>query len=56
MRIAILNYPRGVVEIIENAPHMDSNEKVEEWLVKHGYRMKDIYYMTDCCINFVTIE
>lgn len=46
MKIAILNYFAGSVEIIEDAPEMEY-EDVEEWLVEHGYNLDCIDWMTD---------
>lgn len=46
MKIAILNYFAGSVEIIEDAPEM-LYEEVEEWLMEHGYSLDCIYWMAD---------
>lgn len=47
MKIAILNYFAGSVEIIEDAPEGMTYEEVEEWLVEHGYSLDCINWMAD---------
>lgn len=46
MKIAMLDYFAGSVEIIEDAPEM-LYEEVEEWLVEHGYSLDCINWMAD---------
>lgn len=55
MLTAVLNYTTGNVDIFDIPGHLDTNEKVEEYLEKEcGYRMKDIYYMVNTQINYRT--
>lgn len=54
MKIAVLNYVIAEVAV-HNAPEMDTTEEVESWLSDEmGYRLSDIYYMTD--VQSITIE
>ena len=54
MKIAVLNYAIGYVEII-NAPEMDSVEQVEKYLTEErGYYLDSISYM--CDVNKIEIE
>lgn len=52
MKIAILDYCTDSVILIPNAPLMDDNRDVEEYLSIQGYKMSQVSYMYG---NFQTI-
>ena len=48
MKIAVLNYPVGDVDILDAPDDLQTSEEIECWLVaNYTYRMSDIYYMAD---------
>jgi len=51
MNIAILNYPSGTVDFIDDVPEIDGSKEIERWLEDNGYDLDDIYYMADCNIE-----
>lgn len=59
MRIAVLCFDCGEVDIIDNVPQMDTNEEVEEYLTSVlDYNADEISWMTDhgkgMQINYLT--
>ena len=53
MITAVLNYPAGTVDIVNVPDRLGTTEEVEKFLEEvGGYRLKDIYYMTDAQINY----
>ena len=57
MKIAILNYIDGSVDIVDTDLSCLSTEKVESWLDKHGYHLSSIAWMGDVKqITFKTAE
>ena len=48
MKIAVLNYSVGEVDILDAPSELETSEEIELWLeVNRGYRIADIYYMAD---------
>ena len=55
MTIVILNYATPEVEIITNAKNMDNNE-TEEQLLKWGFRLDEISWMTTDVVDVPITE
>ena len=48
MKVAVLDYSRGNVDLHPHFPDLDSTEKIEEVLVEvYGYNLDEISYMTN---------
>ena len=47
MKIAVLDYLDGSVDIIETDLSCLLTEQVEQWLDKHGYHLSSIAWMGD---------